>query len=99
MTEHSARALACVTQAIERFNRSEQQQIPTAADTTLLGVGGAVDSLGLVRLILEIEREVQQQFGRAISLTDERAMSQRNSPFRSVGAIAEYIATRITEDR
>jgi hypothetical protein len=30
-------------------------------------------------------------------LTDEKAMSQRNSPFRSVGALTEYATSLLTE--
>lgn len=90
-------AHACVARAIASFNEAEGTHVPTAADTTLLGVGGAVDSLGLVRLILEVEREVEQATNHGVSLTDERAMSQRNSPFRSVGALAEYIVTVVNE--
>lgn len=90
-------AYDCITRAIASFNDTEGAQVPTLASTVLLGVGGAVDSLGLVRLILEVEREVEQSTGRGISLTDERAMSQRNSPFRSVGALTEYIVMVVNE--
>ncbi|MEO5989767.1 MAG: acyl carrier protein [Candidatus Eisenbacteria bacterium] len=90
-------AHACVTRAISSFNDSEGTEVPIAEGTVLLGVGGAVDSLGLVRLILEVEREVEHMTSRGVSLTDERAMSQRNSPFRSVGALIEYIVTVVNE--
>jgi hypothetical protein len=40
---------------------------------------------------------VEQATNQGVSLTDERAMSQRNSPFRSVGALAEYIVTVVNE--
>ncbi len=90
-------AHACISRAIASFNDSEGAQVPDSPETVLLGVGGAVDSLGLVRLILEVEREVEQTSGRSVSLTDERAMSQRNSPFRDVGALAAYIVSVVNE--
>jgi len=65
----------------------------------LLGPAGAVDSLGLVRLVMIVERQVEDDFGVPVSLTDEKAMSQRNSPFRSVGALIEYIAAQLGEPR
>ena len=40
---------------------------------------------------MTVERQVEDDFGVAVSLTDEKAMSQRNSPFRSVGALTDYI--------
>ena len=81
-----------VFRAIAAHNASEGSAIPAAAGTVLLGEGGAVDSLGLVRLVMTVERQVEDDFGVLLSLTDEKAMSQRNSPFRSVGALTDYIA-------
>ena len=82
-----------VARAIATHNREEGSAIPAGEDTILLGDGGAVDSLGLVRLIMTVERQVEDDFGVPVSLTDEKAMSQRNSPFRSVGALTSYIAS------
>src|SRR5580765_7700890 len=76
-----------VRRAIENFNTSESQKVPLAGSTVLLGAGGAVDSLGLVRLVLTVERQIRDDFGVGISLTDEKAMSQRNSPFRSIDSL------------
>jgi acyl carrier protein len=86
-----------VYRAIDDFNLSENATIPHAPDTVLLGQGGAVDSLGLVRLILTVERQIESDFDRAVSLTDDKAMSQRNSPFRTVGTLTEYIAACLAE--
>jgi acyl carrier protein len=82
-----------VFRAIEAHNASEGSAIPAREDTVLLGEGGAVDSLGLVRLIMTVERQIEDDLGVQLSLTDEKAMSQRNSPFRSVGSLTAYIAT------
>ena len=86
-----------VAAAIAAFNASEHGSIPASPETVLLGAGGAVDSLGLVRLVMAIERQVEDDFDRAVSLTDEKAMSQRNSPFRSVGALVEYLIALLGE--
>ncbi len=85
--------------AIESFNADEVQQVARQDDCVLLGPGGAVDSLGLVRLVMVVERRIEDDFGTPISLTDERAMSQRNSPFRSVGTLVAYITTALNEAR
>ena len=91
---HPVEAIAqSVVRAIEAHNASEGSAIPAGPDTVLLGDGGAVDSLGLVRLIMTIERQIEDDFGGPLSLTDEKAMSQRNSPFRTVGSLTAYIAT------
>jgi acyl carrier protein len=80
-----------VKQAIAEYNAGEERPVPDTPSTVLLGPAGAVDSLGLVRLVLAVERQVADDFGVAVSLTDERAMSQRNSPFRSVGSLSDYV--------
>ena len=55
------------------------------------GAKGNLDSVGLVHLICDIEERIEKSFGENISLTDERAMSQRRSPFATVGRLADYI--------
>lgn len=95
MTDRREQVAQSVHRAIEVFNASEVLNVRVSDDTVLLGEGGEVDSLGLVRLILTVERQLEDDLGVAISLTDEKAMSQRNSPFRSVGALIAYIATTL----
>jgi acyl carrier protein len=88
-----------VLAALAEYNEAENATVAPVADTVLLGPGGAVDSLGLVRLVMLVERRVEDDFGVPVSLTDEKAMSQRNSPFRSVGALIDYIAAQLGEAR
>lgn len=59
-------------------------------ETPLLGDGAPIDSLGLVSVIVQVEERLASSSGVAVSLVDERAMSQRNSPFRTVSALASY---------
>lgn len=62
-------------------------------ETALFGPEGILDSLGLVALIVDVEEAIAERTGVAITLGDDRAVSQRSSPFRTVGSLAEYIAT------
>lgn len=86
-----------VRRALAAYNEAENRSVPVSEDTLLLGDGGAVDSLGLVRLIMLVERQLEDDLGVPVSLTDEKAMSQRNSPFRSVGALVSYATVAIDE--
>lgn len=61
------------------------------ADTALFGSGGGLDSMGLVTLVVEVEQVLAERFGLQITLADDRAMSQRSSPFRTVGTLVAYI--------
>ena len=67
------------------------------SDSDLFGGPSGVDSLSLVRIIAEVERAVGERFGRPVVLADERAMSRRNSPYRTVGTIAELVRERLAE--
>lgn len=88
---------ALILSALDEVN----QQLPPAsqfkpsADTVLFGLGGVLDSLGLVNLIVAVEQKIEEEFGLALTLADERAMAQRHSPFRTVATFVDYIAQQI----
>ena len=68
-------------------------------DTILFGPTGLLDSVGLVSLVLAVEQEVSERFGVAVALADEKALSQRHSPFRSIGTLVDYAAQEIEAKR
>jgi acyl carrier protein len=63
-------------------------------ETVLHGDDG-LDSLSLVTLVVDLEGMVAERFGADVVLADEKAMSQRTSPYRTVGSLAEFIAERL----
>lgn len=69
-----------------------QELIAFSEETQLLGGGTSLTSSDLVAYIAEVEYRLSEQFGITVVLTDDRAMSQRRSPFRTIGALADYIA-------
>lgn len=76
-------------------------QVPTAQpvpDSPLIGAGRIVDSIGLVTLLVSVEEQLASQFGRSVSLMDDRAMSQTRSPFRTIGTLAEYLSQILNEN-
>ncbi len=66
-------------------------------ETRLIGQNAILDSLGLVSLIVEVEQHVADDLGVTLILADERAMSQKRSPFRSIGSLADYICDLVAE--
>jgi len=66
-------------------------------NTTLYGVQGILDSLALVRLVAEIEGKISEKLYKDISLVNERALSQKNSPFLTIGSLTDYIVKIINE--
>ena len=91
--------LAIVLEALAELNsqRSPDEQISDAHGAPLFGAEAKLDSLGLVTLLLEIEDRVRTRFDVAITLADERAMSETRSPFRTIAALVEYVDKRVTE--
>jgi len=58
--------------------------------TSLIGKDAIVDSMGLVTIIIDLESNFLDK-GYEVSLTSEKAMSRKISPFRSVNALSNYI--------
>lgn len=63
----------------------------------LLGPGSVLDSIGLVTLIVDVEQRVAQEHDMSLTLASEAAMSRRSSPFRTVGAFADYICELVKD--
>lgn len=66
-------------------------------DTVLVGNDPVLDSMGVVQLIVEVEQRVEQGHGIALTLANDKAMSQKNSPFRTVGVLADHVVATAQE--
>jgi acyl carrier protein len=77
--------------------RAPGEQISCEECTPLYGPSGTLDSLGLVSLVLDVEEAVNARTGYGLVLADERAVSQRRSPFRDVASLADHVITRLAE--
>jgi len=66
-------------------------------ETRLFGGDSPLDSTALVSLVVEVEQQVNDECGTSIVLADDRAMSQKRSPFRSVGSLADYVLLLVSE--
>ena len=61
--------------------------------TKIYGAEGNLDSLALVSFIADLE-EMLGEIGIDIILADEKTMSTRNSPFKDVNTLMQYISQR-----
>jgi acyl carrier protein len=79
----------------------EQAGVPAPdaldSETVLVGKGAVLDSLGVVSLIVEIEQRVEAEHGVSVTLANDKAMSQKNSPFRTVGVLVDHLLATIAE--
>jgi D-alanine--poly(phosphoribitol) ligase subunit 2 len=83
-----------VIQCVEEYFESQDISEKVDRNTTLFGNNSSLDSIGLVSVVVDIEsRFSDEDFD--ISLTSENAMSRRNSPFRTISTLAEFIKEQI----
>jgi acyl carrier protein len=68
-----------------------------STDSRLYGEDGPLDSMALVNLIADVEDAVAEKFDATITLADDRAMSAKSSPFRSVASLTEAIIERMPQ--
>lgn len=64
--------------------------------TRLFGARSALDSINLVNLIADLEERLNDDFDVEVTLADQTAMSQINSPFRRVSSCVDYIMELIS---
>src|SRR5436190_5024584 len=93
--------LTAIYRAVDWINGElpPDRQLIKVPETRLLGAQPVLDSMRLVSLIVTIEREVEDAFGLAVTLADERALSMNASPFRSIQSLADYIGILIIDAR
>jgi len=86
--------------AIEEINEilDEGGKLAKSPETVLFGDGALLDSIGLVNFIVTAEGLVQDVVGRTVTLASEKAFSRRQSPFRSIGSLADYIGELLAEE-
>lgn len=92
-------ALAIVLRALENVNDEldPSERFEISESTPLFGSDSVIDSLSLVSLIVDVEQAASDAAGRPISLTDDRALSQAASPFRSPNTLSAYIVALVHE--
>ena len=80
---------------------NDEQEIELSGElntnTPLFGAGGLLDSMGLVSLVIAVEQAIEERFEARVSLADEKALSQTNSPYRSIGSLAAYAADELAQ--
>ncbi len=66
-------------------------------EAPLFGRKGVLDSLGLVSFVIAVEQALEDEIGVGLVLADEKAVSQRNSPFRTIGTLTDYVFSLMRE--
>ena len=93
--------LNIIVNMVEEINsqRSDKVLIEKGIRAPLYGEDGPLDSLALVSLIVAVEQEIEDEFLLTVTLADEKAMSSKNSPFRTVGTLVEHVHRLIKDEK
>lgn len=89
---------SAIYEAMDEVNAilPENMQMEHVSDAVIFGRGGKLDSLALVNFVLAVEDKISA-LGLNVSLTDERAMSQSRSPFRTVATLTTFVQESLEE--
>ena len=95
------KSLNVIYRSIDEYNNqiNDKLKIRNSTNTILMGSKSNLDSLGLVNLLVIIEQNIEDEFDVSIAIADERAMSQKHSPFRTIGTFADYIDMLLKENQ
>lgn len=82
-------------EAIDAINVTlpANRKLDKTPDTSLDMSEGAIGSLDLVNLLVEIERAYKSHFGHALQLGDD-ILTEPENPLRNVRALTDYIVAK-----
>lgn len=88
-----------ILRALKNLNdeRKSNEHIEVSLSTNLFGAEAVLDSLSLVWVIVDVETALSEKSGHDISLTDDRAVSQKSSPFTNGNTLTAYIEVLVSE--
>jgi D-alanine--poly(phosphoribitol) ligase subunit 2 len=85
----------CVDEAKESIETAVN--LEKTPESVLFGAD-SLDSLGIVRFIILVEEKIEDETDLSITLANEKAMSRKNSPFKTLQALADYIQELMIEE-
>ena len=88
-----------INTAIDEVNEDSEDGSVIAKSplTTLLGADSSVDSLSLVRLLVTVERLIEEKTGRSVVIVDESAFEADHSPFATVQSLTQHVDSLLTK--
>lgn len=86
--------LKIIYEAIDNLNAlmPAERRLAKSPDSVLTGNDSVLDSLGLVNFIVAVERGAEEKLGLSVNLVNEDSMARKESPFRTVASLADYLS-------
>ena len=94
------KVIKTILETINEYNDglSKNDQISSNLESSIYGGSSNLDSMGLVSFIVGVEQSIEDKFDQSISLADEKAMSQKSSPYQNINSLADYILKLLVKD-
>jgi|SRR5437899_12992024 len=91
--------LQAIFATIDEINETlpDNRKLEKSAETRLFGRQGGLESLEFVNFIVLLEQRIGDEFGLAVTLADEKAISRESSPFSTVERLSDYV-TELLKD-
>ena len=95
--KNSQKILDIIYKAIDALNDTlpHDRKVEKSPEAGLFNDLGAVDSLGLTLMIVDLEQKIEEDLGVRLTLVNNDTLSQEDSPFNNVSALAQYIESMI----
>ena len=81
---------------VKDYLEAQDNYLDITSETALFGDNIVLDSIGLVNIVIDLESTFLDK-GYEISLTSDVAMSRRQSPFRNISTLADFIYEQLNE--
>ena len=88
--------LELIYSAIDELNAGNGDiTVNKEESTPLFGAASVLDSVDLVNLLLSVEELLEDELDIEFVIANEKALSQKNSPFKTVATLAQYLTEEI----
>ena len=91
--------LTIIEQSFDELNalREDSEKLLFSNSTQLYGAESPLDSVDLVNLLLAIEERIEDELDVSFTIANEKALSMKNSPFRTVQTLCDYLKSELTQ--
>ena len=85
-----------VLKAVKSVNKElKNKDLKVVSEETILFE--KLDSMAILDLILEIEGNIQTEYGKYIQVADDTMMDAIKTPFKTVGTLIEFIEVKVSQ--
>lgn len=93
----STSLLQILESSVDEINKTRKRPIDKSdfINVRLYGAGAVFDSMQLVNFLVLVEQRIADTLDQFVSLTSEKAVSMRVSPFSSVRTLLQFIESEL----